>query len=93
MKKDESYLSDKINYIKRNLSKGYSKDSLKWALISQGNSRQEVEKAFMQAEREMSNESDAEARRLQSMQPAPRMEPIMPEAEKKKGFFSRFFGS
>jgi hypothetical protein len=93
MKKDESYLSDKINYIKRNLSKGYTKDSLKWALISQGNSRQEVEKAFMQAEREMSNESDAEARRLQSMQPAPRMEPIMPEAEKKKGFFSRFFGS
>lgn len=93
MKKDESYLSDKINYIKRNLSKGYSKDSLKWALISQGNSKQEVEKAFMQAEREMANESDAETRRLQSMQPPPRMEPIMPEVEKKKGFFSRFFGS
>jgi hypothetical protein len=93
MKKDESYLSDKINYIKRNLSKGYTKDSLKWALISQGNSKQEVEKAFLQAEKEMASESDAEARRLQSMQPAPRMEPIMPEVEKKKGFFSRFFGN
>ena len=46
MKKDETYLSDKVTYIKKNLQKGYNKDSLKWALISQGNSRQEVDKAF-----------------------------------------------
>jgi SOS response regulatory protein OraA/RecX len=92
MKKDETYLSDKVNYIKRNLQKGYNKDSLKWALVSQGNSKQEVDKAFLQAEKEMANESAAEARRLQSMQPQPKIEPIMPEVEKKKGFFSRLFG-
>jgi SOS response regulatory protein OraA/RecX len=93
MKKDETYLSDKINYIKRNLQKGYNKDSLKWALVNQGNSRAEVEKAFQQAEREMANESAMAARRLQSMQPAPKIEPIMPDVEKKKGFFSRLFGN
>lgn len=93
MKKDETYLSDKVNYIKRNLQKGYNKDSLKWALVNQGNSKQEVDKAFSQAEKEMAHESSMEAKRLQSMQPPPQIEPIMPQVEKKKGFFSRFFGS
>lgn len=91
MKKDETYLSDKVNYIKRNLQKGYDKDSLKWALISQGNTKQEVEKAFAHAEREIANDSAMEARRLASMQPPPKIETIMPE-EKKKGFFARLFG-
>lgn len=93
MKKDETYLSNTVNYIKRNLRKGYNKDSLRWMLVNQGTSRSEVEKAFQQAEREIAQESAMEANRLRSMQPAPRIEPIMPEVEKKKGFFSRFFGS
>ena len=92
MKKDETYLSDKVNYIKRNLQKGYNKDSLKWALVSQGNSKQEVEKAFQQAEKEIANESAIETNRLRSIQPTLRIEPIMPQVEKKKGFFSRLFG-
>ncbi len=93
MKKDETYLSNTVNYIKRNLRKGYNKDSLRWMLVNQGTSRSEVEKAFQQAEREIAHESAMEANRLRSMQPAPRIEPIMPEVEKKKGFFSRFFGN
>ncbi|MBS3083930.1 hypothetical protein J4423_03945 [Candidatus Pacearchaeota archaeon] len=93
MKKDETYITSTVNYIKRNLQKGYDKDSLKWALINQGNSRIEVDKAFVQAEKEMARDSSIESQRLASMQPAPRIEPIMPEVEKKKGFFSRFFGS
>lgn len=93
MKKDETYLSEKVNYIKRNIQKGYNKDSLKWALINQGNTKQEVEKAFQQAEREMENERLSIERKLKSaQQEEPRIEPIMPE-EKKKGFFSRFFGN
>ncbi|MEK6908551.1 MAG: hypothetical protein AABX23_00680 [Nanoarchaeota archaeon] len=93
MQKDETYLTGTVNYIKRNLRKGYNKESLKWMLIKQGTSRSEVEKAFVQAEKEIINEQIAESRRLQSMQPAPRIEPIMPEVEKKKGFFSRLFGN
>jgi SOS response regulatory protein OraA/RecX len=93
MKKDETYLSNTVNYIKRNLRKGYNKDSLRWMLVNQGTSRSEVEKAFQQAEREIAHESAMEARKLQSQVPAPRIEPIMPEVEKKKGFFSRFFGN
>lgn len=92
MKKDETYITSTVNYLKRNLQKGYDKDSLKWALINQGNSRIEVDKAFAQAEKEMTRESSIEAQRLASMQPAPRIEPIMPDVEKKKGFFSRLFG-
>jgi len=93
MKKDETYLTDKVNYIKRNIIKGYNKESLKWMLVKQGTSRSEVDKAFAQAEKEMAQESEMQVRKIQSMQPAPRIEPIMPDVEKKKGFFSRFFGS
>jgi len=94
MKKDETYLSEKVNYIKRNIQKGYNKDSLKWALINQGNTKQEVEKAFAQAEKEMENEQLEDKKRLAKAQPAPRIEPILPEQEeKKKGFFSRLFGN
>jgi len=94
MKKDENYLSDKISYIKRNLQKGYKKDSLKWALINQGNTRQEVDKAFIQAEKELSQEESLRRERLASMQPPPQIEPLLPEEDKpKRGFFSRFFGS
>ncbi|MEK6793034.1 MAG: hypothetical protein AABX96_00250 [Nanoarchaeota archaeon] len=93
MKKDETYISSTVNYIKKNMQKGYNKDSLKWALINQGNSRIEVDKAFTQAEKEMAREYSTESQRLASMTPPARIETIMPDVEKKKGFFSRFFGS
>jgi len=35
-----------VEYLKRNLGKGYDMDSLKWALIRQGNSRTDVESAI-----------------------------------------------
>ena len=34
-----------IDYLRRNLKKGYKLDELKWALISQGHSRVSVDKA------------------------------------------------
>ena len=93
MKKDETYINSTVIYIKKNLQKGYNKDSLKWALINQGTSRTEVDKAFIQAEKEMAQESQMRMQKLSSMSPPPKIEPIMPEAEKKKGFFSRLFGN
>jgi len=43
-----------VNYIKRNLSKGYTLESLKWALINQGHSRVEVGKAIKFANEQLS---------------------------------------
>ena len=42
----EGYLKEIVDYIKKNLKKGYTKDSLKWALVKQGYPRLEVERAF-----------------------------------------------
>ena len=46
MRKDKNYLQNMAEYIKRNLKKGYTKESLKWALVTQGHSKLEVEKAL-----------------------------------------------
>lgn len=43
-----------LEYFKRNLKKGYAGETLKWALISQGYSRTEVQKAFEEATKELS---------------------------------------
>ena len=40
------YIQQLADYIKKNLSKGYTQDALKWALINQGHSRTEVERAI-----------------------------------------------
>jgi hypothetical protein len=48
------YKRNLINYLKRNLSKGYTSEALKWALIRQGYPRAIVEHAIEQANKEMS---------------------------------------
>lgn len=44
-------------YIKRNLKKGYTPDSLKWALISQGYSRVSVERAIKEVNKELAKKA------------------------------------
>ena len=46
MRKGENYITQLAEYIKKNLRKGYTKESLKWALVNQGHSKLEVEKAM-----------------------------------------------
>lgn len=46
-----------IEYFKRNLKKGYTTDSLKWALIGQGYSRAIVEEALIEAQKQMAKEA------------------------------------
>lgn len=53
----EDYKRKIINYLKKNLSKGYTQDSLKWALISQGYSRPVVEKAIEQTHKELAEKA------------------------------------
>ena len=42
-----------VEYLKKNLAKGYTLDSLKWALINQGYSRTEIFKAIEVANKEL----------------------------------------
>ena len=44
-------------YFKKNLKKGYTADSLKWALIGQGYTRTAVEKAIEIANQELAKEA------------------------------------
>ena len=53
----EEYKRKLINYFKRNLSKGYTSDSLKFALMSQGYSRAIVEAAIEQANKELAEKA------------------------------------
>lgn len=77
------------DYFKKNFKKGYTADSLKWALISQGYSRTAVDKAIEQANLELSKEAP-----ILKERPSIRHDVIgendMPV--EKKGFWSRLFG-
>jgi uncharacterized protein Smg (DUF494 family) len=57
MKSNNAYLNQLTEYIKKNLKKGYTKDSLRWALVEQGNSRMEVENAFLRVDKELAQEA------------------------------------
>ncbi len=46
MIKNKDYVQQLSEYIKKNLSKGYTLDSLRWSLINQGYSRTAVERAI-----------------------------------------------
>ncbi|MSS74115.1 hypothetical protein EXS72_00540 [Candidatus Pacearchaeota archaeon] len=90
MKKEETYIDSTVNYIKKNLIKGYNRESLKWALMSQGKPRMEVEKAFRQADAEISRDAQLARQQQASIAPPPMIETI--QEEPKRGFLSRLFG-
>ncbi len=53
----EGYIQQLAVYIKKNISKGYTTEALKWALVNQGHSKAEVLKAIELANREMAAEA------------------------------------
>ena len=53
----EEYKRRLVNYFKKNLVKGYTSDSLKFALMSQGYSRAIVEAAIEQANKELAEKA------------------------------------
>ena len=85
--RERVYERNLVEYIKRNLRKGYTGESLKWALVSQGYTRMDVSQAIETASRELA----AELPKVEAPKPTPRIEPVE-EAPVKKGFFSRLFG-
>lgn len=53
----EDYKRKLVNYFKKNLKKGYTEESLKWALISQGYSKIIVETTLKVATKELALEA------------------------------------
>jgi len=87
MKNKENYLGQLADYIKRNLKKGYTKDSLKWALIAQGHSRLEVEKALKRVDLELASEAP-----ILDTKPIIKYEFGHSSPPEKKSFWKRLFG-
>jgi hypothetical protein len=80
------YIQQLADYIKRNISKGYTPDSLKWALTSQGHSRTEIEKAINMANEQMALQAPKMVEK-----PVIKVE-VEPPVPEEKGFFSKIKG-
>jgi len=86
MVKREDYINKLTQYVKINLKKGYTLESLKWALVSQGHSRMEVAKAIERVESELSQEAPV-------LQTKPEIVyETEPEPEVKKPWYKRMLG-
>lgn len=57
MYRDKTLVEELSEYIRKNLKKGYTRESLKWALLNQGYSKMEVEKALKRADHELASEA------------------------------------
>jgi hypothetical protein len=73
-----------VDYLDKNLKKGYNLESLKWALVNQKHSRIEIDKAIKIVEARTPSVEKEEIKIATE-------EFVMPE--KKKGFFSRLLGN
>lgn len=84
--KDGDTISPIVAYIEKNMKKGYSMDSLRWALVNQKYSKIEIDKAIKIIEARTPKKEEPKVIPMQEV----KQEPIViPE---KKGFFSRLFG-
>lgn len=88
MGKRADYVAELAEYIKKNLKKGYTKDSLKWALVNQGHSKFEVEKALKKVDLDLSVEAP-----ILETKPEIKYELVEPkDLEVKKPWWKRIFG-
>jgi SOS response regulatory protein OraA/RecX len=86
------YKSKLVEYIKKNLKKGYPMDTLKVALVNQGYSRSIIEEAMKSAMDEMAKEAPTlkEKPQIEHEVVAEENVQVVPE---KKSFFKKLFGS
>ena len=89
MIKKKPLVDELVDYLKRNLKKGYTRESLRWALINQGYSRMEVENALKKVDIELANEAPVLKTRPEIKH---EFEDITVDKEK-KSWFKRIFGN
>ena len=51
--REGDYVQKVVEYLRKNLKKGYTVESLKWALVRQGYSKTSVERAIIELNKEM----------------------------------------
>ncbi|MBA7607970.1 hypothetical protein ES703_15140 [subsurface metagenome] len=87
---DYNYRKKIVDYLKKNLKKGYTIESLKWALIGQGYSRTSVERAIEELNKELARKAP-----ILKEEPVIKYE-IVDEKDRpikiKKSFWKRIFG-
>ena len=85
MNRDSDYIQQLANYIKKNLSKGYTLESLKWALVNQGYGKIAIDQAI-----KIANEQLAQAAPKMIEKPVIKVK-VEPESvvEEKPGFWSK----
>lgn len=76
-----------IDYLKKNLKKGYDTESLKWALVKQGYSRTLVDHAIREANAEIAKETP-----VAKEKPVITHEIVTDEPPVQKSWLKRFFG-
>jgi len=84
------YKRKMIDYLRRNLKKGYTEDSLKWALTNQGYSKISIEDALRRVHMELAQKAP-----ILKEKPVIKYEVIDQTGkaiEVKKSFWDRFFG-
>lgn len=80
------YIQQLADYVKKNISKGYTADSLRWALINQGHSKLEIDKAIILANEQLA----AQAPKMVE-KPMIKVE-VEPPIVEKKGLWSKLKG-
>lgn len=85
--KDKNYIDELAEYLRKNSKKGYTMESLKWALVRQGHARLEVEKAIKKVEMTLAKEAP-----VLETRPKITYEQVTPEpVVEKKSFWKRLF--
>ncbi|MBD3252445.1 hypothetical protein GF386_01815 [Candidatus Pacearchaeota archaeon] len=87
----EDYIKQLANYFKKNLTKGYTAESLKVSLLNQGYSRISVENAFNLANQQLAEAAPVMKEKPQIVYKIYDDKGVVKEEKKKKGFFKRFF--
>lgn len=87
---DYNYRKKIVDYLKKNLKKGYTIESLRWALIGQGYSKTAVERAVEELNKELARKAP-----ILKEEPVIKYE-IVDEKDRpikiKKSFWKRIFG-
>ena len=82
------------DYIKKNISKGYTMDALRFSLLNQGYSKTSVEKAIEIANKQLAAQapkiSDKPVIKYETVDDAEMAAKVA--AQEKPGFFARLFG-
>ncbi|MEK6827139.1 MAG: hypothetical protein AABX99_01490 [Nanoarchaeota archaeon] len=85
---ENTYKTRLVEYVKRNLKKGYPTDTLKIALINQGYMRPTVDEAVQEAIKQMASEAPVIKEKPEIEHEVIVDEPVV----EKKSFWKRLFG-